>query len=138
VTRVEDDPGVVGVTAEVVAVGEGGAHLVGIGILELEGGVEIPLVVGDVADVLYRSGNVVAGVGLEPRLDGRDALPSRVVQLRVDGDRSLRADDLDLGRGRGRWRGIGSVGRDGEGQRNRRSVQSDGQRARTPREHSAI
>jgi hypothetical protein len=90
-----------------------------VGVLELEGGVEELVVVGEPGDVLHLRLEVVAGAGFEPGVDPLDALPSGVGEVAVDGDR--RADALDAQRRQhGGSRGGGRRGGLRDGRRNLR------------------
>src|SRR4029079_19130147 len=64
--------------------------------VEFEGGVEVSIVVGQVADVADLRLEVVARIGLVPARDRRDRLPAVVVQVAVDDDLALEPGDGDL------------------------------------------
>ena len=84
VSRAENDPAVVGEAGDVVAVAERRANRARVGIVELEPGVEKPIVVGEIGDVLHLGLGVVARVDLVPLLDARGAAPAFVGQIAVD------------------------------------------------------
>ncbi len=96
VLRVDDDAAVVGVRAHVVAVAERRADRLRIGLVELEGGVEEVVVVGEPGDAPHLGRDVVAGIGLQPVGDRLGRLPRRVGEIAVDDDRRRGAGDADL------------------------------------------
>src|SRR6266849_4353294 len=106
----EDAAIVVEAVADIVAIGVRRADAAGRGIVELEAGVEKPVVVGQVADVADRRLGVVAGIGLIPTIDSRGAAPALVAEVAVDRDAAggtRHADRIAGERGlrRGRRRG---------------------------------
>ncbi len=105
VAGIDDDAAVVvEPVAEVVAVGERRPHLTRLRVLELERGVEEPIVEGQVADVLDLGLDVVAGLGLVPPVDTGRALPAGIGQVAVDGNRASGALDTDRDPGQRRLR----------------------------------
>ena len=92
VARVDDDAAVVvEAVADVVAVGERRADRLEVRIVELEAGVEEPVVVGQIPDIVDLRLDVVARVRLVPLVDARRVAPPFVGQIAVDDDRPGRA-----------------------------------------------
>jgi hypothetical protein len=102
VATVDEDAAVVGRTRELIVIGERRADQLGVRIVEPKTGVEVVLVIGEIADVPDLRLDVVVDIGLEPRGDRVDARPAGIGQVAVDGDWSGRPPD---GQGRTGLRG---------------------------------
>ena len=94
VLDVEQDPDVVLVVRDAVAIHERRPHLADVRVLAPEGHVEETVVIADARDGLHGRSDVVAGRDLVERVDDRRLFPARVRELAVHADR--RRDPWEL------------------------------------------
>ena len=97
VPGVEDDPAVVRLAAQGVALREGGPDLGRLRVVALEGRVEEPVVVGEPGHGPHLGRDVVARVRLVERLDPGRPGPAGVAEVSVDRDGARSPRDPDLG-----------------------------------------
>ncbi len=112
---VQDDPPVVGIAGNVVPVCVGRPDQGGVRVLELERGIQVVIIIGEVADALDLGGDVVAGIGLVPGFNLRGSPPAGVGEVAVHGDRPLGPPDSDHGAFGLRGRGSGGEADEPEG-----------------------
>jgi hypothetical protein len=121
VLGIDDHPAVVGVAGHEVVIAERCLDGLDVGVLEVEGGVEELVVVGEPGDVFHLGLEVVAGVGFVPGGDLGRFLPARVGEVAVHLDRLVDAIDAQgggrRGEGGGRALGGGSAGGGEQGDR---------------------
>ena len=93
IAAIDDDAGIVGRRRYGVVIPERGSDGARRRVFEIESGIEIGVVVGQIRHVLHLGFDVVADVGLVPGGDAFDSLPAGVRKVTIDRDRCRHPSD---------------------------------------------